>query len=107
MTIINFLEDTHFGLFVDYDAFIPDPYTGVLTMFDIWLNQYGVLDDMFIDFPEHITLATYPTNESDLETRGEEAITTEEEDEIIIGSHILVTLHAEDDIMSEEEDIYD
>ena len=104
-TIMNHLENVMHDVIVDFDAFIPDPYSGVLIMFDLWLHEWGVMDGMFMDFPDHLTVATYPTTDSEFEMEGEEAITAEEHDELIVGSVILTQMDEEYVLETDEEEI--
>jgi len=104
-TIMQHLENVQFDLIVDFDHFLPDPYSGVLVMFDMWLHEWGVMDGMFMDFPDHLTIATYPTTDSEFEMEGEEAITQEEHDEMVIGTVILTQMDEEYVMETDEEEI--
>ena len=96
--IISTLEDQYYLVEVDQDEFIPDPLTGVLTLLDLWLLRWGVQDRTMAYFNgDDATIDTFDVTLSD--DTFEEAITAEEEDEMLVGAHILLDMETIDDDM--------
>lgn len=106
--IISQLQDLKYNLFVDYDDFIANPWTGVLTQLDLWLLEFGIVDRVFQDEDFDGTIATFEIDAdgntiSDLS--GEEQITDEDEEELVTGAYILARMNEEYDAnMSDLED---
>lgn len=98
-SILAVLHDAMYLVEMDPEEFIPDPHTGVLTLFDLWLERWGCTDrtvDHFLG--DNATVDTYPCD-ADGDSVFEESITSDDEDEMVIGAHILLTMEDIDDEM--------
>lgn len=71
--------------------FIPDPFSGVLTVTEQWFADHGVEVD---EDDDEITLGTFDvTLESDDDMDEDECIESDEEVELCIGAHVLAQLN--------------
>jgi hypothetical protein len=93
---IAVLEDMRFLVEIDADEMMPDIYTGVLTVWPLWMRDHGVFDhrlsDLLLDAAsiETISISDDPAWDD------EQDIDSEEEAEMIIGAHVLAEMYAED-----------
>lgn len=100
--IIAYIMDVRYMVEIDLDEFIPDPRTGVLTLLELWLRRWGVVDTAFDYLDEEMEIGTWDETSLD-DYEGEEAITVDDEDELLVGVRILATLNAQTQDLDLEE----
>lgn len=92
-SIISNLVDIRYN--VTPDEFIVNPYTGTMTLTDMWFGEFGVIDNT-IDYFGLMDMESIGSFDMELtsvsENSDEEVITEEEEADMIIGVHILTNL---------------
>lgn len=98
--VVATLYDLKYLVAYDSSDFIPDIYDGVLLHLDVFFRRYGVVDSTFASDPVHVM--DFPVNETEMtETRDDDSITTEEEEDLVILSHIW---HIECSGLSDDDD---
>lgn len=84
---VAMLYDLKFLVVYDATDHIPDLFDGVLLPMDIWFRRYGCVDETFASDPVHV--ADFPVSQVEMQALEDgESITSEEEDDIVILSHI-------------------
>ena len=94
--IFQFISDAQFAIELDYNSLIPDCFSGTYIHFDTWLLRYGVEDYLIEDLglmDDNTTIGTFDMSDEAFEMEGEEAITAEEEDDIIIFHNMNAIAH--------------
>ena len=85
--VIATLYDLKFLVAYDSDDFIPDIYDGVLLHLDVFFRRYGVVDETFASDPVHVM--DFPVREIEFgRLDDEETITSTEEDDLVLLSHV-------------------
>lgn len=108
-SIMATLIDQKYLIETDEDEFIPDPLTGTLTLLDLWLMRWGVQDRTFDYFDgTDNTIQTFDMEMSE-DDEEEECIADSDEEELVIGAHILLELDTElppsVDVLYEDDDV--
>lgn len=96
---IAVLEDMRFLVEIDADEMMPDIFTGVLTVWPLWMHDHGVESDIHIITDDEESIVTISISDDPAWDDGEEYIDSEEEAEMLIGAHALAELYAEDQFM--------
>ena len=73
----------------DFEKLIPHPITGVYEHFGYWLADWGVEDTMLDD----ITVDTFDMSDDESVYTGEEAITDDDEDILVLAANILFEMN--------------
>lgn len=86
--IIATLYDLKFLVVYDSTDYIPDIYDGVLLPLDTFFRRYGVVDETFAASPTHVS--DFPVSETEMQQLNydTESISSEEEDDLVILTHI-------------------
>ena len=79
--------------------FMPDLYTGILMLPPLWWSRHGILE-IGEDLGDDSTIMTFDMTESESEWSNNDEITSEDEEELCIGAHLLREL--QDDDVDEE-----
>ena len=85
--IFRYLSNCKFLIETELDDLVPDPFTGVYVHFETWLLRYGV-QDLFMMELDDTTIGTYDCDDVGFELHNEEAITADEEDDLVIFSNM-------------------
>ena len=104
--IFSRISDAQFVTELDYNTLIPDCFSGTYIHFDTWLLRYGVEDHIMMDLDlidDNTTIGTFDLSD-DIELEGEECITAEEEDDIIIFHNMDAVIHEVIDLTGELSD---
>ena len=96
-SIMAQLSMMRFQLHVDRNLFIEHPFTGMYFPITNWFDHFGIEDTTFdiIETDDEDTVATFPLLYSDISS-DEECIEDEEEEELVIASHIINEMIRED-----------
>ena len=107
------LSDLKWDMYIDMDDFICCPNTGMELPIELWLIQYAIEDDS-VSFaetwpgPDEDSVGTWGIDDEmediDLESEQEEAITAEEEEELVMWGNILMELSDEYDHLEDDDE---
>jgi hypothetical protein len=93
---IRVLEDMRFLVEIDADEMMPDIFTGVLTVWPLWMRDHGIESDIVVISDDEESIPTISVSDDPIWDEGDEYIDDEEEAEMIIGAHVLAEMYAED-----------
>jgi len=91
-SVISTLYDLKYLVAYDSTDYIPDLYGGMLIPLDVFFRRYGRIDETFAADPVHVM--DFPVSEVELSRlseseASEDVISEEEEDDLVLLSHIL------------------